>query len=231
MESYRLNDKVIGKRKKQFIWTTLILSTLVFVGLNIDSINWHLKTTLFALPIMAIIFFVSIRLGVKVMVEAWKSYVLELDDEVMIQSHIKTDRVVIAFDEITKIIGYNQGVSIQTNERLKKIFISKDLEAFEEVVSRVESRSGLTVQKAGIINLLFQQITLPILLIISVCIFCISIDEVAIVVTGIYLIAYLGWSMFTIQKSIIDFGRLGSLLTGIIAILAIAGRLYYILMY
>ena len=231
MRTYRLVAKAFEDKKKLIIWEYSLYALMIVIGISEGSrensiLHWHVT-----LPIALIVSYVQIKVKIIEERRDWENYLLEINDEVIINTQNETDKIEIAFDEITEIRRDSLSVFIKTKEKSRNIFIPKELEAFEEVTDEIEFRTQSTAKVPKIKNPLSEYLGLIVIVIGLISILYISIDKIIAVVTSIPLIIFLIWSMAFIQKSnVTDRVKRSSFLM-VIVVLAIISRLYYVLTY
>lgn len=141
-KSYKLNIDSFQEKKKQLLKRGILLSILAVSGgflISMMNSRFDWRVFLIMIPIAGIAAFVGLRRGLKLQQEAWESYEIKWDTNVITKSQIRTKDVSIQKNEILEIIENKDGAIVRSVDKSKTIFIPKELDNFIELVREMKS--------------------------------------------------------------------------------------------
>jgi hypothetical protein len=140
---YKLRRDSFEEKKKEILKRGILLSILAASGgLVISTMNSGFDWIVFliTIPIIGIAMFIGLRRGLKLQKEAWESYEITWDTNVLTKSQIRTNNVSIQKNEIIEIIENKNGAIIKSDKKSNFIFIPKELDNFNELISEIKSK-------------------------------------------------------------------------------------------
>jgi hypothetical protein len=142
-KTYKLRRDSFEEKKKEILKRGILLSILAASGgLVISTMNSGFDWIVFLImiPIIGIAMFLGLKRGLKLQKEAWESYEIKWDTNVLTKSQIRTNNVSIQKNEIIEIIENKNGSIVKSDKKSNFIFIPKELDSFNELISELKSK-------------------------------------------------------------------------------------------
>lgn len=139
---YKLNQAAFEEKKKAMLKRVIILFIIaVSAGFLMATINagFDWSVLLIMIPIAGLAGYFGIRRALKNQQEAWESYEIRWYENTLEKHQVRTKPVSFQRSDITEIIEHKEGLTIKTNKKSAMIFIPKELDDFDELISALKA--------------------------------------------------------------------------------------------
>jgi hypothetical protein len=161
MSMYQLSNDSFQSIKKNLLLQLCLYQLIPCVVLSyLFSSMGSMKMVVPFLIFFFAIGFVKEFFKVKRREKEWTSFSIHLEDLAIKKTQFKSPDIHILFDEINRVVEIpNSGLSIQTNDSAKYLFIPIQLEGYEKVRQRLMTVKPIETSPVGVDNLqTFQSI-------------------------------------------------------------------------
>ena len=141
-KTYKLKNTSFEEKKKEILKRGILLSIIAVLGgftISVMNTEFDWKVLLVMIPIAGFAIFIGLRKGLKLQREAWESYEITWDLDTITKSQIRTNDVLIQKNEITEVVKNEKGAIVKSTNKSSSIFIPKELEKYNELISELET--------------------------------------------------------------------------------------------
>ena len=207
MHQFKTNPDLFKEIKNKWLLKMIpLLFIAVIAGISISTINSNnKKASKDALPISAAIVFslvgFGVFLGIKKKNKLFNSYLLTIVNNEIKREQLNTPNLSIAFENIVEISkNINGNIFIKGNKKDELIGIPSQIENYSQLESILQSIKPITEKKKD--SLLQKYPSAPGFLAVGLifCVYTVN-NKIIVTLTGIALIALLGFSFFKIRRN------------------------------
>ncbi len=144
MKVYRLDPEKFSKARRSIILLYIITGIVLIIAavwMNWEQLSTSGFMSLMIIPLIVVLFGFSAWRAIKQRQQHWQEYILQIDDDSIIQSQPRMPELRVKSSDITAVRETKFGLVLST-ERYRNLFgISKDLrdEDYEDVKAKVMS--------------------------------------------------------------------------------------------